>query len=588
MVDKSKLSKDIEEQIQSLASDVYIQVEEKLTNLITAAVTTELNKNTDQQNKALSEKEKSLQKGFSEKEHLQAQELAKLKDALVEQQADEEMAKQHFQVELTQNTINYTETIELLEKELANVKQQSTLNNNEKQSSNNKLDEKLLETEQKLNDRAQEVDGLNGRIMVLTEQEQSLSKQLVAAKEQVELNLKQKNEAVLVSKTEAEASAKQQIDILTEKLQLTEKQQSDAVTAVKIQAEASAKQQVDALTEKLQRNEKKQNETVTAVKNQAESTTKQQIDALTEKLQKLERESARVLAETLKNNNIKIQELEHKSSQLAEQIEQEENGKAELQQQLSEQQKSIDEEQDKAKKAEQKNQDYQTKIAELTEQADINNQQSIDETKLTSDQAEQVKQLHLDEIEKINEDAEQVKQLHFDEIEKINEDAEQVKQRHLDEMKKINDKTEILKQLHLDEIKTINEANEQVKQLQITAQQNIIELEKANKQLSDKVDTEQNDIKLYQQEVSVLNDQVKVAQEGQENILQRFNSNRDRQEVENNKVRETIKFLRDENHQLISDSVDQKAEFTDKLSEVEHKLTEYRLKFEYAQKQLMS
>ena len=38
MIDKSKLSKDIEEQIQSLASDVYIQVEEKLTDLITAAV----------------------------------------------------------------------------------------------------------------------------------------------------------------------------------------------------------------------------------------------------------------------------------------------------------------------------------------------------------------------------------------------------------------------------------------------------------------------------------------------------------------------------------------------------------------------
>ena len=32
MVDKSKLSKDVEEQIQSLASDVYIQVEDKITN----------------------------------------------------------------------------------------------------------------------------------------------------------------------------------------------------------------------------------------------------------------------------------------------------------------------------------------------------------------------------------------------------------------------------------------------------------------------------------------------------------------------------------------------------------------------------
>ena len=77
-----------------------------------------------------------------------------------------------------------------------------------------------------------------------------------------------------------------------------------------------------------------------------------------------------------------------------------------------------------------------------------------------------------------------------------------------------------------------------------------------------------------------------MAQEGQENILQRFNSNREKQETENNKVRETIKFLRDENHQLISDNNEQKIQFTDQAYELENKLTEYRLKFEYAQKQL--
>jgi beta-phosphoglucomutase-like phosphatase (HAD superfamily) len=93
-------------------------------------------------------------------------------------------------------------------------------------------------------------------------------------------------------------------------------------------------------------------------------------------------------------------------------------------------------------------------------------------------------------------------------------------------------------------------------------------------------------VQLYQQEVSALKEQVQVAQEGQENILQRFNSNRDKQEQENNKVRETIKFLRDENHELTSASSSQAAEFKEQINELEHKLTEYRLKFEYAQKQL--
>ena len=84
----------------------------------------------------------------------------------------------------------------------------------------------------------------------------------------------------------------------------------------------------------------------------------------------------------------------------------------------------------------------------------------------------------------------------------------------------------------------------------------------------------------------MLNEQVKVAQDGQENILQRFNANRDKQEQENNKVRETIKFLRDENHQLTSESGELKAQYTEQINDLELKLTEYRLKFEYAQKQL--
>jgi hypothetical protein len=490
MVDKSKLSKDVEEQIQSLASDVYIQVEDKITHLIAAAVKAEMSEATDQQDTSPSDKELTL-----------TSDINLLKQQLTEKQLDADVNKQNFQVELTQNSINYTETIERLEKEIVNLKKQETKHKGQQQSNDHKLEDKLLETEQKLNDKTQAIDGLNGRIMVLTEQEHSLTNQLNAAKEQNQLSDKKQNEALTAIKAQVEASAKHQIDALTEKIQLTEQQQSETATATKVQAEASAKQQMDVLTEKLR---------------QAES------------------ESVRIQAEALQSSDSKVKALEQKVSQLAEQTKQEQNGKAELQQQLSEQQKSIDTEQDKSKQAEQKSQDFQAQIIKLTEQATIDKQQLIDEAK------------------------------------SINEGAEKVKQ------------------LHLDEIKAINEAGEQAKQLQSAAQQNIIELEKTNEQLNKKIETEQNDIKLYQQEVTVLNDQVKIAQEGQENILNRFNSNRDKQEVENDKVRETIKFLRDENHQLISDNGEQKAQFSDQTNELEHKLTEYRLKFEYAQKQLIN
>jgi hypothetical protein len=588
MVDKGKFSKDVEEQIQSLASDIYIQVEDKLTQLISTAVKTETSKNIDQQSQYLSDKEQSLQKDFTEKQQLQLEEVTQLKQALAEKQVDEATNKQNFQVELTQNTINYSETIESLEKEIVNLKQQQTLQQDKKQISNNKLDEKLLETEQKLNDRNQEIDGLNGRVMVLTEQEQSLTTQLTVAKEQIQLNAKQQNETVAAVKTQADASAKQQIETLTEQLQLNEKQYSEALTAIKEQTETSAKQQIDVLTEKLKLTEKQQSEAVIVIKTQAEATAKQQIDVLTEKLHKLESESARMQTEAQQSGDTKVKGLEQKISQLEKQADQEKNDKAELQQQLSIQKKSIDVEQDKNKQAEQKTHDFQAQIIKITEQAASDKQQLIDEIKSIKEGAEQSKQQHLDEIKAIHDDAEKVKQLHLDEIKAIHVDTEKVKQLHLDEIKAIHEEAEQVKQSHLGEINTINETAKEIKELQTVAQQKIIELEKANEQLNDKLATEQNDIKLYQQEVSVLTEQVRVAQEGQENILQRFNRNRDKQEIENNKVRETIKFLRDENHQLISDISEQKAQFDDQKSELEHKLTEYRLKFEYAQKQLTS
>ncbi len=68
--------------------------------------------------------------------------------------------------------------------------------------------------------------------------------------------------------------------------------------------------------------------------------------------------------------------------------------------------------------------------------------------------------------------------------------------------------------------------------------------------------------------------------------MKRFNANREKQEQDNDKVRETIKFLRDENHELTSTATEQTTKYTEQIQELEHKLTEYRLKFEYAQKQL--
>jgi chromosome segregation ATPase len=125
-----------------------------------------------------------------------------------------------------------------------------------------------------------------------------------------------------------------------------------------------------------------------------------------------------------------------------------------------------------------------------------------------------------------------------------------------------------------------------LEQAQVLSQQQINQLEIKNQELTNRLITEQADIKLYQKKVSSLKSQVTLAQEGQQKIFNRFNASREKQEKDNDKVRETIKYLRDENNDMITDNNRQKEAFIEQTSELENKLTEYRLKFEYAQKQL--
>jgi hypothetical protein len=448
MVDKNKLSKGIEEQIQGLASDVYIQVEEKLTHLITTAVAAEMSKNNEQQNKTLTEKEQSLNKDFVQKDQAHQSEITNLKQALTEKDLDAKTAQQNFQVELTQNTINYTETIKQLESKVANLQKTTAEQQNAQQNGNNQLSQTLQTTEQDLSLKAKEIAKLQDHVSTLMNKELALNAELTLANEQTKSHQTQLSEAVL------------------------------------------------------------------SAKEQASKDTKLEIEGLIKKNQSLEEKHTQLQAEMKKNSDAAIKTLEAKIAEQIIQVQAEQQSKAELQQQLSAQQKALDTAQDKINRVERECKDYQLTITKLTEQI------------------------------------------------------------------------EQAKQAHQEEIKTINDAGEEAKQLQVAAQQNIIELEKIKTTLEQQVVTEQQDVQLYQQEVATLTEQLKVAQDGQENILERFNSNREKQEVENTKVRETIKFLRDENHELLTAKSVETTEYTDKINELEHKLTEYRLKFEYAQKQL--
>ena len=154
------------------------------------------------------------------------------------------------------------------------------------------------------------------------------------------------------------------------------------------------------------------------------------------------------------------------------------------------------------------------------------------------------------------------------------------------EMNLLNDQQAKLKAQQADQKNNYTLREQQQQQAQDAALQKITQLEKSHQALASNLITEQSDIKLYQKEVESLKSQVKIAQEGQENILNRFNSNREKQEKDNDQVRETIKYLRDENSDMITQYNVKKEQFLEQIHELESKLTEYRLKFEYAQKQL--
>jgi len=159
-------------------------------------------------------------------------------------------------------------------------------------------------------------------------------------------------------------------------------------------------------------------------------------------------------------------------------------------------------------------------------------------------------------------------------------------QEYKQEIKQLNSVQAQIKQQQLADKKDHDLQYKQQQQAQEVSQQLISELEESIKELTSNLVAEQADIKRYQKEGASLTSQLASAKEEQENILNRFNAMREKQEKDNDQVRETIKYLRDENNDMITQNNIQKEGYIERINELEHKLTEYRLKFEYAQKQL--
>ena len=130
--------------------------------------------------------------------------------------------------------------------------------------------------------------------------------------------------------------------------------------------------------------------------------------------------------------------------------------------------------------------------------------------------------------------------------------------------------------------KSINEQKNEVTQLTQKvklSEQTLVKLKHENNELTSSHEKTKKSVESYQQEISNLKEKQDSAVQKYSSMQSRVEANKTKQEIEFNKARDTIKYLRDENLEL-NTKLDQQ------VSELEDKIREYRLRFEYAQKQL--
>ena len=587
MAEKDKLSKEVEEQIQSLASEIYIQIEERLTKLISTVMPKELAQkiNVEQEPAYLALKsdyqasqdelvEKT--KNLSEQIHNLEQNTSTLKNQLEDEIDKQEGSELNYQVELTQNNINFTETIERLEHE--NTQLKSTLKKEQEKLSREQQSLKIELSDKTVNS-SQTIEKLEQALSAQKEQLHQEQTQVDEQNQQLESKI-ESNKKELLEQQQTIATLKESLAILVAqeqrlKAELSEKTENSNQTIevlkqeLSVQKEQFNQEQTQAsvhnqqLQSQIVSNETKlfeQQQEIAALNKDIVARAAQEQN-LTDRLSAVEQQRNHSDNKLQKEeaNWEKTEELQ--ASRLAEQ----KNQIQELTKQLNA--SVIDLERTKAQHQQQKDsltQESEQKTYQLTEQLQQSQIANEKQQKVVIDQQAQLFDLNELIKKKTTEEQDSKK-----EIEQLKNEQSQIKQQQLADKK------------------TYDLYQNQQQQAQEISQQKIHELEIKNQELTNSLITEKADIQLYQKEVSTLKSETSLAKEGYENILNRFNTNREKQEKDNDQVRETIKYLRDENNDMITQNNIQKENYIEQINELEHKLTEYRLKFEYAQKQLI-
>jgi chromosome segregation ATPase len=623
MTVQKKLPSDIEENIQNLAGDIYLQIEDKITALLTSYtdnidVSPEVI-TTHPLYVTLEEQLQSQQLLATKSEQENNSELEILK---AEQKAQHSQLAQ-LQEELTNaenlNSAKLTDSEQILKDKLAEnsqlVKQVATLNQeNEQQKQQLKTVSLAAENATTtLNELTSEKDALakndKAKAATLSVQNQQYSDlQLKFDQVSSELEyLKAEQEHKLLSTSEQLNHEQQQVNLLHEQISALQKelknkqvsvdQQQATITKVEhensdltvkvssleqtieqIEQDAvSAQQQYEK--EKQQINDKWLNEQEknALVLKQLSADNEQVIKQIHEaerNIQALENKLSEANGELVAANKQHLQVVDTVNS-----LELELQKSQALSAKLSTDNLHLNTSLEQSEHKHNSNNEQQAKqIAELTQALD----KSVNEAKNSQQTIADLSQENHTQLEKINEllSRNENEQLKFKQaIDKQDENHKQVVTGHL---QVLADKNKALTELQRQADTTASDLTQQL-EAQVTKTETAIakfsELELSYTQALENVEKIEQDLNKKQTQLTTVKAELDQdrARTAKNRLLHQ--ENKGKQEVEYNKARETIKYLRDENTEL-NRKLDQQ------INELEDKLTEYRLRFEYAQKQI--
>jgi chromosome segregation ATPase len=526
MAEKNKIPKEIDDKIQSLAGEIYVQIEEKVTNFVLGQQ--QNNDLTDEKIAQLPQYQTlvetlSLEKNkYSSLENTLADTIKEYQEKSQSLEATIKEQQQLITNNSAFNAVKQTDTETVLQDKLA---ENATLLEKVKflETTNEQHKEQVSQTESLVKEQ-------NAQLETLRHSETNLQKNTQAKAATLDIQNQQISELqnqLNISLAElAHIKAEQTQHTSTSKLALTEYQQREQSFKQQVEQATTDQKQSQALIESLHlkiTDLEKNNQSLQ--KNNAEQTAhiqSQEKSIAANKQQFDEQVVQHSLAQTEKDKitvdkNAQIDELQMTNEKVSGQ--------------LATTTSSLKETQDKQRDQEKTFIVLKTEHLEL-QQSNAQLQQTIEEQQQKFEE-EKTANIHQQQQAK----------------EKLAEIAQRLASS--EEKQSKNAHTLIQLQQSYDNLATsFEQAKQEVDHYQIITENLTNDLEQATKNI------EQN-----QQRHSA---QIEK---------------RDKQEVEYNKARDTIKYLRDENTEL-TQKLDQQ------VSELETKLTEYRLRFEYAQKEL--